>query len=139
MYIGCHKYQSLCDTYNPRWQHPPSSQCSGTDMVYYIYLLLSINVREYRRGNQLKRNWQHRVHKTKKNKSKTQCVLDISMHKQTQIIYSSLNTPPSGICDLRRFWRSCLGPLVYLFPKLLKLFGFPPFRLVQYYRFKCEF
>jgi hypothetical protein len=89
MYIGCHKYQSWCDTYNPRWQHPPSSQFSGTDMVYFIYLLLNINVREYRRGNQFKRNWQHRVHQTKKNKSKTQCLLDISMHKQTQIIYSS--------------------------------------------------
>lgn len=22
--------------------------------------------------------------------------------------------PPSGICDLRRFWLSCLGPVVYL-------------------------
>jgi hypothetical protein len=35
----------------------------------------SINVREYRRGNQkrtIQRNWQHRVHKTKKNKTKTQ-------------------------------------------------------------------
>ena len=34
----------------------------------------SINVREYRRGNQkrtIQRNWQHRVHKTKKNKTKT--------------------------------------------------------------------
>jgi hypothetical protein len=32
-----------------------------------------INVREYRRGNQkwtIKRNWQHRVHKTKTNKTK---------------------------------------------------------------------
>jgi hypothetical protein len=34
-----------------------------------------INVREYRRGNQkypIQRNWQHMVHKTKKNKTKTQ-------------------------------------------------------------------
>ena len=34
-----------------------------------------INVREYRRGNQkltIQRNWQHGVHKTKKNKIKTQ-------------------------------------------------------------------
>ena len=38
----------------------------------YMFL---INVREYRRGNQKKeiqRNWQHRLHKTKKNKAKTQ-------------------------------------------------------------------
>jgi hypothetical protein len=35
----------------------------------------TINVREYRRGNQkrtIQRNWQHRVYKTKKYKSKTQ-------------------------------------------------------------------
>jgi hypothetical protein len=31
--------------------------------------------------------------------------------------------------NLRQFWRSCLGPLVYLLPKLLKLFGFPTVRL----------
>jgi hypothetical protein len=33
------------------------------------------NIREYRRGNQkwaIQRNWQYRVHKTKKNKTKTQ-------------------------------------------------------------------
>jgi len=39
------------------------------------YSLVYINVREYRRGNQertIQRNWQHRVHKTKKNKTKTQ-------------------------------------------------------------------
>ena len=39
-----------------------------TDVLY-------INVREYRKGNQkwtIQRNWQHRVHKTKKNKTKTQ-------------------------------------------------------------------
>ena len=29
----------------------------------------------------------------------------------------------------RRFWISCLGPLAYLLPKLLKLFGCPTFRL----------
>ena len=36
---------------------------------------LWINVREYRRGHQnrtIQRNWQHRVHKTTKNKAKTQ-------------------------------------------------------------------
>jgi len=33
------------------------------------------NVREYRRGNKkmtIQRNWQHRAHKTKTNKTKTQ-------------------------------------------------------------------
>ena len=42
-----------------------------------------INVREYRRGNQkwtIQRNWQHRVHNTKKNT--TQYALDTTMHKQ---------------------------------------------------------
>ena len=35
----------------------------------------NIDVREYRRGNQkwtIQRNWQHMVHKTKTNKTKTQ-------------------------------------------------------------------
>ena len=34
-----------------------------------------IHVREYRSGNQkwaIQRNWQHRIHKTKTNKTKTQ-------------------------------------------------------------------
>jgi len=38
-------------------------------------LNLKINIREYRRGNQkwiIQRNWQHRAHKMKKNKTKTQ-------------------------------------------------------------------
>jgi len=45
-----------------------------------------INVREYRRGNKkwtIQRNWQHSVHKTKKNTS--QYVLDTTLRKQTQI------------------------------------------------------
>ena len=36
---------------------------------------MGIVVREYRRGNKkwkIQRNWQHRVHKTKKNETKTQ-------------------------------------------------------------------
>jgi hypothetical protein len=32
-----------------------------------------------------------------------------------------------GIGDLRRIWRSCLDPLVYLLPKLFKLFGIQTF------------
>ena len=48
----------------------------------------SINVREYRRANQkwtIKRNWQHRVHKTKKKKHATKYVLDTTIRNQTQI------------------------------------------------------
>jgi len=53
-------------------------------------LLGYINVREYRRGNQkrtIQRNLQHRVHKMKKNKTKTQhnMILDTIMVKQIQI------------------------------------------------------
>ena len=47
-----------------------------------------INVKEYRNGNTkltIQRNWQHRVHKSKKNKNTTQYVLDTTMRKQTQI------------------------------------------------------
>jgi hypothetical protein len=52
------------------------------------YNTYTINVREYRRGNQkwtIQKNWQHRVHNTKKNT--TQYVLDTTMrnlnkHKQ---------------------------------------------------------
>ena len=45
--------------------------------------ILLINIREYRRGNQQwtpERNWQHRVHKTTKNKA--QYVLDTTIRKQ---------------------------------------------------------
>ena len=41
----------------------------------FISQYYKINVGEYRRGNTtwtIQRNWQHRVHKTKKNKAKTQ-------------------------------------------------------------------
>ena len=52
--------------------------------------IANINDREYRSGNQqwtIQRNWQHRVHKTKKKQSKntTQYVLDTTMRKHTQI------------------------------------------------------
>jgi len=32
----------------------------------------------------IQRNWQHRVHKTKKNKNTTRYVLDTTLRKQTQ-------------------------------------------------------
>ena len=46
-------------------------------MAYYIYLIYSdesiITVRKNRRGKwTIQRNWQHRVYKTKTNKTKTQ-------------------------------------------------------------------
>jgi hypothetical protein len=47
------------------------------------------DVKEYRRGNQnltIQRNWQHRVHKAKKNKNKnTPYMCWTPLHKQTQI------------------------------------------------------
>ena len=50
--------------------------CTAVDLVYYrISSLFYINGREYRRGNHkwiIQRNWQHSVHKTKKNKTKSQ-------------------------------------------------------------------
>ena len=55
-----------------------------------------INVREYRRGNQIwtiQRNWQHRVHKTKKKETlTTQYVLDTTIRKQTQVPVSISKT-----------------------------------------------
>jgi hypothetical protein len=33
----------------------------------------------------IQKNWQDRVHKTKKNKTITQCALDSTIRKQTQI------------------------------------------------------
>lgn len=44
-------------------------------LIQHIEFYLSINVREYRRGNQkwaMQRNWQHWLYKTKKDKSKKQ-------------------------------------------------------------------
>ena len=58
--------------------------------VHSLRIVLYINVREYRRGNQkwvIQRNWQHKVHQMKKNKTKntTQYVLDTTIRKRTQI------------------------------------------------------
>jgi len=80
-------------TISPWGQHPASSQCFDTDMIYTISmyhwnLLFLINVRKYRRDNQkwtIQRNWQYRVHTTKTNTTKTQQnVLDTAIRKQTQ-------------------------------------------------------
>ena len=64
----------------------------------YLY---AINVREYRRGNQkwtIQRNWQHRAHKTKINKAKTQqnicwtppCVNKHKQRKRDIVLYWKL-------------------------------------------------
>jgi len=59
---------------------------------YYIIVasFRSINIREYRRGNQkwtIQRNWQHKgtQDEEKQNKTKTQYVLNALVCKQTQI------------------------------------------------------
>ena len=41
--------------------------------------------------------------------------------------YLTRSTTPLLLGDLSRFWRSFLGPLVYLLTKLLTIFGFPTF------------
>ena len=44
-------------------------------ILFFLLILVEINVREYRKGNQkwtFQRNWQHKLSKTKKNKTKTQ-------------------------------------------------------------------
>ena len=46
------------------------------------------------------------------------------------IIKTKVLLPQAG--DLNRFWRSCLGPVVYFLTKLFKLFGFPTFRFWAY-------
>ena len=53
-----------------------------------------INVREYRSGNQkwtIQRNWQHRVHKTKKNKAQTEHNM---CWTPLYVILSELNSRP---------------------------------------------
>ena len=57
-----------------------NGQSRETGNTGYTRHRTKINVREYRCGNQkwtIQRNWQHRVHKTKKNKTNTQYALDI--------------------------------------------------------------
>ena len=58
------------------------------NMECFVFVCLSKNVREYRRGNQkrtIQRNWQDRVYKPKgKKQTKTQYMLDTTLHKQTQ-------------------------------------------------------
>ena len=60
------------------------------DCDYYMRTFLK--VRENRRDNQewtIQRNWQHRVHKTKTNKTKQKQhknVLETTMRKETQLM-----------------------------------------------------
>jgi len=61
---------------------------------FSLFLFYSINVREYRRGHQkwtIQRNWKHRAHKIKKNKTETQHNMRwtpqyVNKHKQTTLI-----------------------------------------------------
>jgi len=53
--------------------------------MFLDFANFEIDFREYWRGNQkwtIQRNWQHRVHKTKKNKTKNtaQYILDTTIH-----------------------------------------------------------
>jgi len=60
---------------------------TSANTILSIYMS-QINVREYRRGNQkwtIQGNWQNRVHKTNKNKTKIQYVLNTTAFKQTQL------------------------------------------------------
>ena len=66
---------------NNDW-HPPSSPCFGTDIVYYIYLLLRFTFPKYASN-----------------------------------FVSNYGSPPSGICDLCRFF-VILFTLWFIVPKL---------------------
>ena len=61
-----------------------------------------MNIREYRKCNQtwtILRSRQHRAHKTKTKKTKTQNILDTTMRKQTQIML--IRHEPSYILQLK--------------------------------------
>jgi hypothetical protein len=56
-------------------------------MDFSALVIVAYLVREYRVYNQkwaIQRNWKHKAHDTKKNKTRTQYVLDTTMRKQTQ-------------------------------------------------------
>jgi hypothetical protein len=67
------------------------AKCVATLHVVYIWSgnqVFYINVREYRKDNQIwtiQINWQHRVYKTKTNKTKTQHIMcwNTTIRKQT--------------------------------------------------------
>ena len=62
--INVREYRMGSQNRNPKKLETQGKQDTG-----------QINVREYRRGNQkgaIQRNWKHRAHKTKKNRTKTQ-------------------------------------------------------------------
>jgi hypothetical protein len=63
------------------------------DMVYHY-----INVREYRRANQkwtIQRYWQHRIHKTKTNKTKTQHKMCWTPLRHRWVLVATIRTPMS--------------------------------------------
>jgi quinolinate synthase len=70
---------------------------------------MEIKVREYRSGNQkwtIQRNWQHRVHKMKRNKTNTICV----GHHYTQTNTNKVNkttTAGKNKPNIVFMWISC--------------------------------
>ena len=63
--------------------------CSNIYGRGVVLKYMKINVREYRRGNQkltIQINWQHRVHKMKKNKPKSQHNMSGHHYIQTNTI-----------------------------------------------------
>ena len=55
---------------------------NGKCRLILIWNKLKINAREYQRGNKkwtIQRNWQHRVHMKKKNKTKTQYITELQI------------------------------------------------------------
>ena len=67
-------------------KNPLQIKCKKTQQLQLF--TNDINITEYQWGNQkwtIQRNWEHRVHKTEKNKTKTQYVLDTTIRKQIQI------------------------------------------------------
>jgi len=58
--------------------------CYGRGQWRKVMTILHINVREHRRGSQkwtIQKNWQHRVHKTKKNTIRVGTPLYANKHK----------------------------------------------------------
>ena len=95
--VLCPVYQILPVSQNcPFWIVPfgflkhlsksPTNAFKGSLPEFLKFLVLEINVREYRVGNQkrtVQRNWQNRIHKTMKNIK--HYVLETTMRKQTYI------------------------------------------------------
>jgi hypothetical protein len=61
-----------------------------------------------------------------------------AIERFTLVLITCSISPPSGIGDLRRFWVSCLNPLVCLLTNTLKLFDFQQsIRNLPFYYYYC--